>query len=266
MPHYFAPAPNAGVQGGFDLDRDGRFGEAEDAKGFGDFPGQGGMAILSTSRILSDDARDFSAMLWSAFPWAALPQTASGPYFTAQESDTLPLHPIGAWAVPVALPGGRFWVLAGQSAPPVFDGPENRNGLRNANQAEFWRRLIAGDTIDGWTLPEEPFAYLGGLNADPLDGEGASPQFFALLEDKRIQDPRPEAKSAIEDPNPNHRGAASQDTARWRSDPGPGSLRVDYIFPSARLTVRDSGVYRPALEPDPERSRHFLVWADILWQ
>ena len=46
--------PNTGLPSGFDLDGNGRRDEARDAIGFGAFPGQGGMAILSRLPIAVD--------------------------------------------------------------------------------------------------------------------------------------------------------------------------------------------------------------------
>lgn len=46
-PFMFARTPNAGLATGYDIDGDGRTGDARDAQGYGRFAGDGGLAILS---------------------------------------------------------------------------------------------------------------------------------------------------------------------------------------------------------------------------
>ncbi len=267
MPFHFSAEPNSGRSTGFDLDRDGRFGEPEDAEGFGHYPGQGGMALLSRFPIDRDSARDFSRLSWSDLPDHSVPQSgAAQPYYRVEEMDMLPLHSVSAWAVPVNVHGKTLWVLSGKSSTPVFDGSEDRNGLRNADQARFWHSVIKGDAYQGWQLPQQHFAFLGGLNADPADGEGKSPAFLKFLQDHRIQDPHPRARQNVVERDPMHRGPANEDTTRWRRNPGPGDLRVDYVLPSADLVVKDAGIMRPAAGGEDDLPRHFLVWVDILWQ
>ena len=53
------------------------------------------------------------------------------------------------------------------------------------------------------------------------------------------------------------------DTADF-SDTSPGNLRVDYVLPSADLTVCASGVVWPTEETGPAMSSdHRLVWIDV---
>ena len=52
------------MQTGQDLDRDGRFGEPEDAQGYGRLAGDGGLAILSKWPIETANAQDPSDLLW----------------------------------------------------------------------------------------------------------------------------------------------------------------------------------------------------------
>jgi hypothetical protein len=49
---------------GQDLDRDGRFGEPEDAQGYGRLAGDGGLAILSKWPIDRANAQDPTGLLW----------------------------------------------------------------------------------------------------------------------------------------------------------------------------------------------------------
>ncbi|MCY4335668.1 MAG: endonuclease/exonuclease/phosphatase family protein [Litoreibacter sp.] len=245
MPHAFALAPNTGLSTGFDLDRDGKLDTARDRQGYGLFRGQGGMALLSRFPIRGEFAQDFSATIWADVENPNLPED----YFTEDELRILKLHDIGAWQVSVALPSGDVEVLMVQTGPPVFDGPEDRNGRRNSDQIAFWHQAIARQ--------KGRFVLLGGLNNDPVDGQGLKPALHALLRDARVQDPQPKA--------PGLEGADAVDTVDWGRD--IGSLRVDYILPSAGLRVHAAAVERGQQTGDlGPWTAHKPVWVDLFWE
>ena len=273
-PHRFAARPNAGLASGLDLDGDGQLGDSRDNQGYGRFLGEGGMALLSRFP-LGEDVRDFSDLLWRELPEASLPEVDGAPFPSQAARAAQRLSSSGHWDVPVILPSGReIRVGAYHATPPVFDGPEDMNGLRNRDEAAFWLRYLDGAIAD---RPDAPFILLGDSNLDPLDGDGLPEAMEALLSDPRLQDPRPAsaggAAAAAEQGGVNvgHRGDPALDTADWDDD-GPGNLRVDYVLPSIDWRVVDAGVFWPA--PDsPEAallsrdgtpaSRHRLVWADL---
>ncbi|MFN3641796.1 MAG: endonuclease/exonuclease/phosphatase family protein [Gemmobacter sp.] len=267
-PHRFAPPGNRGMPSGADLDRNGRIGGPGDAQGWGRFAGAGGMAVLSRWPI-GPGVRDFGGFLWRDLPGAEDP----GAVLDAGALAVQRLHASGAWEVPVMLPGGAaLRILAFHATPPVFDGPEDRNGRRNRDEAAFWLRLIGGDLAV--PPPEPPFVLMGNANLDPEDGEGRRDALRALLAHPGLTDPAPAsaggaAAAAQGGANRLHRGDPARDTADFRDDPGPGNLRVDYVLPSAGLAVAGSGVIWP-LPDDPfaeavaAASRHRLVWVDIV--
>lgn len=283
--HRFLAPSNTGEPLGLDLNEDGKVMGARDAKGFGRFPGQYGMAILS--RVPLGQARTFRDFPWSNLPWAQAPMNADGSAFFSDAAwAVLPFSSKSHWDVVAALPDGReVHLLASHPTPPVFDGPEDRNGLRNAAEIRFWVDYIDGaewimdDTGQAGGLDQDTaFVVLGDLNNDPVDGDGENAAIGALLAHPRVQDPAPRspggatAKGRISD---THVSDAAQDTADWHeSKDGPGNLRVDYALPSVGLEVVGSGVFWPAAD-DPlarlvaERKRkrassdHRLVWVDI---
>lgn len=277
-PHLFALRPNTGRATGLDLDGDGRRGGPGDSQGFGRFAGQEGMAILSRLPIAKDGVRDFSAFLWRDLPGAFLPEGPDGPFPSAEALAVQRLSTTGHWAVPVMLPGGgALTLLAWHATPPVFDGPQDRNGRRNHDEAAFWALLIEG-RIPGEAPPEAPFVLLGDANLDPEDGEGRREAIRALLAHPALQDPAPAsaggaaAALAQGGPNRTHSGAAALDTADWpeegRRGPGPGNMRVDFVLPSSALEVRGAGVFWPVpgeamAEVAAAAARHRLVWVDI---
>ena len=225
-PHIFALRPNSGMQTGFDADQNGRFGEARDAMGYGRFSGDGGMAILSNFPI--GTVTDYSHALW-----ADLPQTLMAnddPLRGVQR-----LSSVGHWQVQILTPNRPLTLLAFSATPPVFDGPEDRNGRRNADEIRFWRNVLDGD----FGPPPDDFVILGIANLDPNQGEGRREAIISLLSDPQIQDPLP-----------------NQPTAYW---PDPiGALRVDYVLPSATLTIQNAGIEETPIGP------HRPVWVDVL--
>ncbi|WP_375342429.1 endonuclease/exonuclease/phosphatase family protein [Yoonia maricola] len=249
--YHFALQPNAGVATGLDLDGNGRLGDARDAQGYGRFAGDGGLAILSRFPIQAGQATDLSAVLWKDLPGAVLPQAAGAPFLSNAALDILRLSSTGHWIVPVSLPDGKpLSVMAFSATPPVFDGPEDMNGLRNRDELRLWEAVLDGDF---GPVPSQ-FVIAGNANLDPQAGDGFSDAMASFLRDPRLQDPLPD-----------------QDTADWPDD-GPGNLRVSYVLPAADWTVKDAGVFWPAPD-DPDRALlgddglaagpHHLVWVDI---
>ncbi len=281
---YLAPV-NTGVPSGYDLDRNGRVGgdgrdAGNDAWGFGLHPGQYGMLVLSRYPIASSEARMFQRFRWKDLPGARAPRDPkTGEAWYAPEAwARFPLSSKSHWDLPIDTPAGRIHVLAAHPTPPVFDGPENRNGLRNHDEIRFWAEyLSSGDRpwlCDdagrcGGLAAEAAFVILGDHNADPVDGDG-EPGAAAQM----IDHPRVNAAVA-----PTSEGAAERareygfprrgDVATHTGDFGPntGTLRLDYVLPSKNLPVRGGGVFWPEKgEPGSElldASDHHLVWLDI---
>ncbi|WP_420569109.1 endonuclease/exonuclease/phosphatase family protein [Thalassovita sp.] len=229
LPHLFAFAPNTGVRTGFDLNGDGRRHGPEDAHGYGRFAGQGGMVLLS--RYPFRNGQDFSGQLWSDL---ADPQLIQAKWDDGGTS--LRLASVGHWQVQVMTPHAPITLVAFHATPPVFDGPEDRNGLRNAHQLAAVTRNIGG--LDG------RFVLLGDANNDPDKGEGRKPAIKALLGHPKLQDPLQE-----------------EPTVDWRKL-GLGWMRVDYALPSTDLNVVAAG--RHMAPPAAAASRHRLVWVDVL--
>lgn len=253
-PHVMVLRGNSGVATGLDLDGNGRLGDARDAMGYGRFAGQAGMAVLSRFPF-ADGARDFSGLLWADLPEATLPADLTPEVRAVQRLSTS-----GHWEVPVQAPGGVIRLLCWYATPPVFDGPEDRNGLRNHDEAAFWLRLLAGDLK--WPPPDGDYVLLGQSNLDPVDGEGLRDAMAALLDHPALQDPVPRGNHGRVEPR--QRGDPALDTALYDF----GGLRVEVVLPSAELQVLGAGVLWPS-DSGPfaavlaAASRHRPVWVDI---
>ena len=147
------------------------------------------------------------------------------------------------------------------ASPPVFDGPEDRNGRRNHDEAAFWLRLLEGGL--SMPPPDGSFVLLGQTSLDPMDGGGRPDALRALLAHPALQDPSPRGTHDRIDSD--HKGDAALDTALYNQ---LGGLRVEMILPSSDLKIDSAGVVWPK-DDDlmantlATASRHRPVWVDI---
>ncbi|MEM0924157.1 MAG: endonuclease/exonuclease/phosphatase family protein, partial [Pseudomonadota bacterium] len=267
-----------------DLDGDGMKLGPRDAFGFGRFPGQYGMAVLS--RFPIGESRSYRLFRWADLPGALRPMHLDGEPFHAEEIwRDLRLSSKSHWDLTVALPDGRdLHLLVAHPTPPVFDGPEDLNGRRNADEIRLLAAMLDGaqwllDDTGKQALAPEHAVVAGDLNADPVDGEGRKEGINALLSHPRLQDPEPRSPGAAEagaaqgGGNRGQQGDPALDTADWRDRDGPGNMRVDYLLPTRSLTVVGAGVFWPEAGDKrvrlvkggfpPASSDHRLVWLDI---
>ncbi len=281
---YFAPV-NTGVPSGLDLDGDGRTDSPEDAWGYGRHPGQYGMLVLSRYPIDASAMRSFRLFRWAALPGARRPHHPDGrPFHPDEVWSQLRLSSKAHWDLPIDTPAGRLHLLVSHPTPPVFDGPENRNGLRNHDEIRFWVEYLSQPDADwlvddaGQTggLPQDAaFVIAGDQNADPVDGETVDSVIRLLLEHPRVlRHPAPRSAGAVASaerkggPNTAQRGDPAEDTGDF--NPRAGNLRVDYVLPSGHFELLDSGVFWP-LPGEPgsdwlQATDHRAVWLDLRWR
>jgi endonuclease/exonuclease/phosphatase family metal-dependent hydrolase len=281
---YLAPV-NTGVPSGFDLDRNGRVGgdgrdAGNDAWGFGLHPGQYGMLVLSRYPIDSADVRTFQHLRWKDLPHARAPRdpATGAPWYAPDAWARFPLSSKSHWDVPVRTPLGRIHVLAAHPTPPVFDGRENRNGLRNFDEIRLWAEyLTPGDKpwlCDdrgrcGGLAADASFVILGDHNADPVDGDGEPGAIGQLVNHPRVNGGVAPTSDGGPQRAKQYGFPRKGDIATHTGDFGPqaGTLRLDYVLPSRDLPVRGGGIFWPATgRPGSElldASDHHLVWLDI---
>ncbi len=287
---YTAPS-NTGIPSGLDLNNDGSIGGPDDAFGFGFFPGQFGMAVYSRHPIDVDEIRTFQKFLWADMPGARLPDDLSTPapndWFTPEELEVVRLSSKSHWDIPVEIGQRTVHLLAAHPTPPVFDGPEDRNGLRNFDEIGFWSDYVSpsrGDYIyddrgeTGGLDPGEPYVIAGDYNSDPNDGDSAPGAIQQILDLPGLRTgPTPSSLGGPEQAehqggiNDSHISDPAFDTADF-ADTAPGNLRVDYVLPSRPLKLTDAKVFWPLLSdpmfrlvgvfPFPS-SDHRLVWAEV---
>ena len=147
-PFRYAAPSNTGVPSGFDLDNSGAVGGPGDAFGFGFFPGQFGMVVYSMHPIDVDEIRTFQNFLWKDMPGALLPDDPAtdepADWYSSDELDVFRLSSKSHWDVPIWVGDRKVHFLVSHPTPPVFDGPEDRNGTRNFDEIRFWADYVAG--------------------------------------------------------------------------------------------------------------------------
>ncbi len=299
---YFAPC-NTGVASGHDLDRNGQVrteaGSVEyggDCWGFGQYPGQYGMVVLSKYPIQTDDIRTFQNFRWQDMPGALLPDDLetreAQDWYNPETLRQFPLSSKSHWDLPIAIGERTIHILVSHPTPPTFDGPEDRNGCRNHDEIRFWADYIGDDSIgksaagyiyddagqNGGIKSDASFVIMGDLNGDPNDGQGTAGISKLLASPALASGPPPESQGAVEQAklqggvNASHVGDPRHDTLDAADKEGPGNLRLDYVLPSKDLKVVASGVFWPQNTdttfklvgefPFPS-SDHRLVWVDF---
>ena len=277
--HVFAAPCNTGIRADMDFDNDGITADSShmltrlhgtDCYGYGEYPGQYSMALLSKYPIDAENVRTFQNFLWKDLPGHHMPND----YYSEEEIDIFRLSSKSHWDVPVLIAGKRLHLFLSHPTPPVFDGPEDRNGRRNFDEIKFWLHYIEKNQalyddsgVRGGFAIDAPFIIAGDLNAAPdaeavYDNKSAISQ---LLEHAKIQDTAAHTiRKNISDNIPEEKKTATAQFGDGRE------VRIDYVLPSAHLQVIDGGVYWPDKENDPSGSElsekasdHRLVWIDV---
>ena len=295
-PYVFVAPSNTGIASGFDLNNNGQIvttplapGYGDDALGFGEFPGKFGMAVFSMHPIDYDAARTFQHFLWRDMPRALLPDDSAAPgpadWYSPEELAILPLSSKSHWDLPIDIGGSTVHFLVSHPTPPVFDGPEDRNGRRNFDEIRFWADYLtpgkAGYIYDdqgrtGGLKPGSSFVIAGDQNSDPLDGDSVPGAIQQLLEHPRVNAASaPSSEGAVEAASPGRRecDAPKRPTVRYRGlrrrgagqsprrlrapEPQPAHRRFRGLLAGAgrRAVPADRRLPIPELRPPPRVGR-----------
>jgi endonuclease/exonuclease/phosphatase family metal-dependent hydrolase len=274
-PYFYQGPVNTGVPTNYDLNNDAKAGTLpNDAYGFGHFPGHFAMALLSKYPIDEDKIRTFQLFKWQDMPNALVPvdPKTDKPWYSEQAWNNFRLSSKSHWDIPVNINGNKLHVLASHPTPPVFDGPEDRNGKRNFDELRFWIDYLTPSAASyiyddkkqyGGLAKDQAFVILGDLNADAIDGNAIKSGIHRLTHHPRIIDPQPQSEGGklhrIDNPN------AKNHTAFW-------GMRADYVLPAkAQMSVLDSGIFWPKeneaefrlIKDRAASSDHRLVWVDV---
>ena len=281
-PHVYLGPVNTGLESPCDLNQDGKIALPDDGYGYGAFPGQYGMVLLSKYPIEKEQVRTFQNFLWRDMPDAKRPRNKDGSLFYPQESFAkLRLASKSVWDVPITIHGQTVHLICAHPTPPVFDGAEDRNGCRNHDEIRMVVDYAAGNAdyiyddkgVRGGLAANSRFVIVGDMNADPFDGDSLEGAAQWLTESAAINHTNvpsswgaTRAASRSGEKNQTQRGDPAHDTGDF-NDQFSGNLRVDYCLPSRQLRIVDAGVFWPHLQESwyelNQASDHHLVWVDV---
>ncbi len=278
-PYFYQGAVNTGVKVNSDLNGDGNSNQLPfDAHGFGHFIGHYGMVLLSKYPIDESAIRTFQKFKWHDMPNALKPinPETNQPWYTNDTWQALRLSSKSHWDIPINIKGKTIHILASHPTPPVFDGPENRNGNRNHDEIRFWFDYINSKQDSyiyddnnhlGALAANQRFIIIGDQNASNIEGDAiitkTSQGIIALLNSDKIQDSWPASLGGKYHASDNVNGI--NHTAYW-------GMRADYVLPSTYgFIIKKSAVFWPQQNEDTYRliknrqasSDHRLVWIDV---
>ncbi len=272
-PYYYYSTFNTGIETPFDLNGDGKFeGNGNDAYGYGRYPGQYGMVLLSKFPIDKENIRTFQLFKWKDMPDHLKTNTVDGDNFYSPEAwQKFRLSSKSHWDVPIKFGDKTIHVLASHPTPPGFDGEEDRNGKRNHDEIRFWTDYI--DNEDGsyiyddlgkkGALGDTSFVIMGDLNSSPDEGSSIRSGIGDLLNHPRVNHKFNPSSKGGELLSPTNE-SGKYHTAFWK-------LRADYVLPSIDLNVVGHGVFWPVegealhdlMLDRKSSSDHRMVWIKI---
>ena len=277
FPHVYQGPVNTGVDSGVVLHRHSEpSGSGQNAFGYGLYPGQYGMLLLSRFPIARESIRSFQTFLWKDMPGNLMQDMRDEHgelWYPAAAREKLRLSSKSHWDIPIRIGAEVLHVLASHPTPPVFDGPEDRNGRRNHDEIRFWVDFLGDESDSAYIYDDagqrgglrgQRFVLLGDLNASIDEGDARREGIAALLGHHRVRRgplPRSDGGRANRADSP----FSSAHTAAW-------GLRVDYVLPStAGWRAVDAGVFWPTPQHPLHRlvkdrrasSDHRLVWMDL---
>ena len=218
------------------------------------------MVVYSRYPIDSELVRTFQRFLWKDMPGARLPDDPATPqpadWYSPQEQDVFRLSSKSHWDVPIDVDGQTVHFLVSHPTPPVFDGDEDRNGTRNADEIRFTadyvtpsrgRYIYDDEGRRGGLDPGALFVIAGDQNSDPLDGDSLPGAAQQLLENPRINARHARRRAPARPRPPRCRAARTRPTGAIRSSTPP-------ISPTARpATCAPTTCCRAATSGSPAR-------------
>ena len=273
---------------------------AGDAYGFGAFPGQYGMAILSKHPIETAAIRSFQKFLWKDIPEALIPDGRDDrpKWYSDDERDAFHLSSKSHWDMPIRVDGKLIHLLTSHPTPPVFDGREDRNGRRNHGEIRLWadyidlskaHYLYDDNGLVGGLPGNARFIIMGDLNANPNDGNSYAGAAAKLLKHPLIDTSvTPRALVALKSPTvttkgiplktplisapatyapitpcpPNPAGASPKPKSSGQRSPIPSAPPIT-VWSLSTFAVSEIATPAPIQEPTLKRTKNQV---ELQWQ
>ena len=225
-------------------------------------------------------------------PGAMLPDDPATPapadWYSPEELDVFRLSSKSHWDLPIRIGRETVHFLVSHPTPPVFDGPEDRNGTRNFDEIRFWADYVRGGRRAAYIYDDE--GRYGGLRSrravrdrratrTPTRSTATRcPARSSSCSTTRGSTPAPtdqrgrgrglrSCRARQRDP----RSPSKYDTADFAEPPGQPARRLRAARASD-MRIEDSAVFWP-VQADPlfrltgvfpfPSSDHRLVWVDV---
>jgi hypothetical protein len=236
------------------------------------------MALYSRFPIDRDGVRTFGRLLWKDMPGNLMPDGQDGKpaWYAPKEVGILRLSSKSHWDVPLRIGSLSVHVLCAHPTPPIFDGPEDRNGRRTFDEVRLFADYIRGGESAAYIADDKGrrgplsdkalFVVLGDMNAEPLKDEAlyGRTAISQLLDLERVQDPQPTYMGLRPEGREQPPNNALTRTCHFG--------RIDYVLPCREIEVLEAGVFWPEtgdplrdlVTGDHRASDHYLVWADLI--
>ncbi len=271
---------NTGMLSSVDYNNDGKIELPNDAFGFGRYEGQYAFALLSKFPIDEGSLRTYQNFLWKDMPEAKMPLNEDGnSYYSDECWNVFRLSSKNHVDIPIKINNDlTIHHLLAHPTPPVFDGPEDRNGKRNFDEIRLLKDYIENAAYlkddkgkKGGLTKDAKFIVLGDLNADPLDGDSYDGAINQLLNSTVINQEVSNGKWIPFSKGGKNYNRKATDKGNPGNDTAFFGARIDYALPSKNLTANGSGVFWPAegeelheIVKNKGASDHLLVWVDLL--
>ncbi|MFV8433374.1 endonuclease/exonuclease/phosphatase family protein [Vibrio owensii] len=276
FPYFENYATNTGLQSGYDLDRNGSIGGANDAWGYGTYHGQYAFALISQFPIDKENTRTFQNFKWSDMPGETNPVivdcddnglTCGEEWYSEEAWANMPLSSKNHVDAPIKITKEdgtieTVHVLMSHPTPPIFNNAAMHNKIHNRAEIDFWVDYVSGgDTASyiyddkgtkGGLADGSKFVVMGDLNADPLSGDGDLTAINDLMNHKNVNTNATFgtlAPSSWGGPECLANGeckAENWDTPYPNQVTSTSGLRLDHVIPSSEMNVVDSAVFWPA--------------------
>jgi len=275
----YAVPTNTGLLSDTDIDGNGNISLPNDAYGFGTFEGQYGFAILSKYPIDENEIRSFQTLLWKDMPNANLPMNGNESYYSEDALDAFRISSKNHIDIPIQVNENQtIHALLAHPTPPVFDGAEDRNGLRNFDEIRLWVDYLNNESYlqddnggQGGLTSEAAFVVMGDLNSDPVDGDSVEGSINQLLDHNRVNQAVANGSLIPQSLGGTEHNQQSGDESDPAFDTSFFGLRTDYVLPSDNLNTIATGVFWPLstdqlsyLTAGEASSDHLLVWIDLV--
>ena len=200
FPYFFTAPSNTGIPSGFDLNNNGTIAGATTRSGSVPSLASSGWRCSPSSRSTSTGSERSSTSCGRTCRARCSRRPPSGArWYSPEELAVFRLSSKSHWDVPITSEDKTVHFLVSHPTPPVFDGPEDRNGtaqlrrdplLGRLHQPVAVRYIYDDDGRPRRLATAAQFVIAGDQNSDPFDGDSIPGAVQQLLDNPRVNTAR----------------------------------------------------------------------------